>query len=60
MVRRTEDETLTYIGLQIKTVKQGITISQEDILRKKRLPHNLMKGKIQDLFQQIVLVILRV
>ena len=48
MIGRTEEETFTYIGLQIETVKQGINVSQEEYIKEKMSPAELYGGKIQD------------
>ena len=45
MIRRTEEETFTYIGLQIETVEQGITVSQEEYIKEKMSPAQLNGGK---------------
>ena len=45
MIGRTEEKTFTYIGLQIETVKQGITVSQEEYIKENMLPAELNGGK---------------
>ena len=45
MIGQTEEETFTYIGLQIETVKQGITVSQEEYIKEKMSPARLNGGK---------------
>ena len=42
MIGRTEEETFTYIGLQIEKVEQ------EEYIKEKFLPHNSIEEKIQD------------
>ena len=48
MIGRREEETFTYIGLQIETIEQGITVSQEEYIKEKLFPAELNGGKIQD------------
>ena len=45
MIGRTEEETFTYVGLQIKTVERGITVSQGEYIKEKMSPAQLNGGK---------------
>ena len=38
MIGQMEEETFTYIGLQIETIEQGITVSQEGYMKEKLSP----------------------
>ena len=44
LIGRTEEETFTYIGLAIKTTKEGITLDQVDYIQNRLAPADLKLG----------------
>ena len=47
LIGRTEEETFTYIGLAIKTTKQGITLDQIDYSKERLAPTDLRSGDVK-------------
>ena len=47
LIGRTEEVTFTYIGLAIKTIKQGITLDQIDYIKERLATADLRPGDVK-------------